>query len=57
MMVNPDADDYTKTLNHRKILGKTQKINENQKNTETEADFYNYCSLMEGTIRPFGSSR
>jgi len=44
MMVNPDADDYTKTLNHRKILGKTQKINENQKNTETEADFYNYCS-------------
>jgi len=24
MMVNPDADGYTKTLNHRKILGKTQ---------------------------------
>jgi len=24
-MENSDADGYTKTLNHRKILGKTQK--------------------------------
>jgi len=24
-MVNPDVDSYTETLNHRKILRKTQK--------------------------------
>ena len=28
MMLNPDADGYTKTLNHQKILRKTQ-INNN----------------------------
>jgi len=27
MMVNPDVDGYTQTLNHRKILRKTQKNN------------------------------
>jgi len=25
MMVNPDVDSYAKTLNHRKIIRKTQK--------------------------------
>jgi len=25
MVVNPDVDGYANTLNHRKILGKTQK--------------------------------
>ena len=39
MMVNPDVDDYSKTLNHRNILRKTQtkqQPTENQKNTKTE---------------------
>jgi len=27
MAVNPDADGFTKTLNHRKILRNTQKRN------------------------------
>jgi len=27
MMVNPDVDGYTKTLNHREVLRKTQKNN------------------------------
>jgi len=27
MMVNPDVDSYAKTLNHRKIIRKTQKNN------------------------------
>ena len=38
-MVNPDVDDYSKTLNHRNILRKTQtkqQPTENQKNTKTE---------------------
>jgi len=53
MMVNPDVDGYTKTLNHQKILRKMQKkINENQTNTKTEADFYIYCSLMEWQFAP-----
>jgi len=36
-MVNPDADSYAKTLNHRKIIGKTQitQPTENQTNTKT----------------------
>jgi len=34
-MVNLDVDGYSKTLNHRKILQKMQKSN-NQKNTKTE---------------------
>jgi len=37
--MNPGLDDYTKNLNHRKILGKTQKKQqptENQNNTKTE---------------------
>jgi len=35
MMVNPDVDGCTtKTLNHWKILRKTQKNTENQKNTK-----------------------
>jgi len=35
MMMNPDEDDYTKTLHHRKILRKTNKQpTENQNNTK-----------------------
>jgi len=41
MMVNPDVDGYTKTLNHRKIIRKTPKNNvpKNKKilNTEMQA--------------------
>jgi len=36
MTVNRDVDDYTKTLNHQKILRKTQKNYWKPKNTETE---------------------
>jgi len=39
MMVNPDVDGYTNTLNHRKIIRnvqKSKKTTENQKNTKTE---------------------
>jgi len=38
MMVNPDADVYTKTLNHRKYSKnrKNQQPIENQRNTKTE---------------------
>jgi len=38
MVVNPDVDDYNKTLNHRKILRKTEKATTywNQKNTKVE---------------------
>jgi len=35
-MVNPVVYGYTETLNHQKILRKTQKNTENQKNTKTE---------------------
>jgi len=38
MMVNPDVDGYTKTLNHRKTLRKNadkQEPIENQKKTTT----------------------
>jgi len=37
-MINPDVDSYAKTLNHRKIIWKTQKkqLTENQRNTKTE---------------------
>jgi len=37
-MVNPDVDGCTKTINHRKIIRKTQKQQpaENQNNTKTE---------------------
>jgi len=37
-MVIPEGDSYTKNLNHRKIIRKTQKLQpiENQKNAETE---------------------
>ena len=37
-MVNPDVDGYTKILNNRKILRKTQKkqATGNQENTKTE---------------------
>jgi len=31
MTVNPDVDGYTNTLNHQKILRKTQKTTENHK--------------------------
>jgi len=34
-MVNPDVDGYTETLNHQKILRKTQKNNK-PKTTKTE---------------------
>lgn len=38
MLVNPDVDSYSKTLNYRKTLWKTKKkqIAENQENTKTE---------------------
>jgi len=39
MMVNPGADGYTKTLNHRKVMRKMQKKQqptENQKNSKIE---------------------
>ena len=38
MMVNLDVDSYAKTLNHLKIIRKTQKKQpiENQTNTKTE---------------------
>jgi len=39
MMVNPDVDGYTKTVNHRKVLRKMEKKEqptENQNNTKTE---------------------
>jgi len=38
MTVNPDVDSYAKTLNHRKIIRKTQKqqTTENETNTKTE---------------------
>ena len=38
-MVNPDVDDYSKTLNHPNMLRKTQtkqQPTENQKNTKTK---------------------
>jgi len=37
-MMNPDVDSYAKTLNHRRIIRKTQKQQptENQTNTKTE---------------------
>jgi len=36
-MVNTDVDGYTKTTNHRKIHGKTQKQpTENQRNTKSK---------------------
>jgi len=35
-MVNPDANGYTKTRNHRKILRKMQQRTEKQKNTKTK---------------------
>jgi len=56
-------DSCTKTLNHQQILHKSQKTTENQKNTKTEVygkwgpEFYIYCSLKKGTIRPSSSSR
>jgi len=34
MMMNPDVDGYTKTLNHRKRLRKTQKTTTNWKPKE-----------------------
>jgi len=34
MLVDPDVDDYTKTLNHRKMLLKTQKNNNPLKTKE-----------------------
>jgi len=39
MMVNPDADGYAKTVNHRQILRKTKKQQqpmENQKTAKSE---------------------
>jgi len=38
MLVSADVDGYTKTLNHQKILRKTQKEQptENQENTKTK---------------------
>jgi len=58
MELNPDVDGYTKTLNPRKMPGKTKKQQrvENQKNTETEKSpkwvpVSTY--RLPGWIRPF----
>jgi len=60
-MVNPDVDSYAKTLNHRKIIRKTQKqqLTENQRNTKTEISLkvavrvsYLYCQGGISAFRP-----
>ena len=42
MMVNPDVDGYTTTLNHRKILLKTQKNNNLRKSKRILKPKYRY---------------
>ena len=62
-MVNPDVDGCTtKTINHRKILQKRKKTLKTKiilkpKYKLNWARVLQYCSLQEGTIHPFGSSR
>jgi len=55
-MVNPDIDSYTKTLNHRKMLRKTQKKQqraENQKKRKSRSGgpVFTFSSPW-GAIRP-----
>ena len=58
-MANPDVDTYAKTLNHRKIVRKsqTQKLTENQTDAKTEISLkvavrFSHLIAKEGGIRP-----
>jgi len=60
MMVNPNADGYTMTLNHRNVLRKTQNINKllktkiklKPKNTLSGGPVFTFSLSGEKVIRP-----